>query len=94
MDELRENCTWTWTTVNEVNGYLVTGPNKNSIFLPAAGYRYLMNFLGGNTRGYYTSSTLNTDGPTYAFDLYFGSSNVLRNSIFRSYGLPIRPVSK
>ena len=94
FDELREKCTWVWTTRGEVNGYVVTGPNGKSIFLPAAGYRYLMNFLVGNTRGYYTSSTLNTDGPSYAFDLYFGSSTVLRNSIFRSYGLPIRPVSK
>jgi hypothetical protein len=39
QDELRGNCTWTWTTRNGVNGQLVTGPNGNTIFLPAAGYR-------------------------------------------------------
>jgi hypothetical protein len=38
QDELRNNCTWTWTTQNGVNGYKVTGTNGNSIFLPAAGY--------------------------------------------------------
>ena len=38
-DELVENCTWTWTTQNSVNGYKVTGPNGNSIFLPAGGYK-------------------------------------------------------
>ena len=37
LDE--DNCTWTWTTQNSVNGYNVEGPNGNSIFLPAAGYR-------------------------------------------------------
>ena len=39
--ELRTNCTWTWTTQNGVNGRLVTGPNGKSIFLPAAGRRFL-----------------------------------------------------
>ena len=35
--ELMQYCTWTWTTQNGVNGYLVTASNNNSIFLPAAG---------------------------------------------------------
>ena len=36
MDELKTECTWTWTTQHGVNGYRVTGPNGKSIFLPAA----------------------------------------------------------
>lgn len=36
--ELYEKCTWEWTQLNGVNGMNVTGPNGNSIFLPAAGY--------------------------------------------------------
>ena len=36
--ELRDNCTWTWTSENNVSGFRVTGPSKNSIFLPCAGY--------------------------------------------------------
>ena len=39
QQELIDNCTWTWTTQNGVNGYKVTGNNGNSIFLPAAGFR-------------------------------------------------------
>ena len=39
VDELTQHCNWIWTTHNNVNGYKVTGPNGNSIFLPAAGYR-------------------------------------------------------
>lgn len=37
LQELLTQCTWTWTAQNDVNGYKVTGPNGNSIFLPAAG---------------------------------------------------------
>lgn len=37
VEELIDNCTWTWTTQNGVNGIKVTGTNGNSIFLPAAG---------------------------------------------------------
>ena len=41
FDELRKHCTWQWTTQNGVKGYKVTSKtNGNSIFLPAAGWRY------------------------------------------------------
>jgi formylglycine-generating enzyme required for sulfatase activity len=40
LEELVNECTWTWTTRNSVNGYKVTGPNGKSIFLPAAGQYY------------------------------------------------------
>lgn len=35
LNKLNTDCTWTWTTVNNINGYRVTGSNGNSIFLPA-----------------------------------------------------------
>ncbi|MBQ7996044.1 MAG: hypothetical protein IJ249_00050 [Paludibacteraceae bacterium] len=37
MDELVDNCEWLFTTQNNVQGYRVTGPNGNSIFLPLTG---------------------------------------------------------
>lgn len=37
--ELYEKCSWVKKTVNGVQGFRVTGPNGNSLFLPAAGYR-------------------------------------------------------
>lgn len=40
QEELLNNCIWELTTENGFNGYKVAGPNGNSIFLPAAGYRY------------------------------------------------------
>ncbi len=52
MEELEEQCSWEWTTFNGVNGYKVTGPNGNSIFLPAAGKR-INSSLYNSTKGYY-----------------------------------------
>ena len=39
FEELIKNCTWMLTTVNGVDGFLVTGYTGNSIFLPTTGYR-------------------------------------------------------
>ncbi len=39
VKELVTECSSEWTTLGGVNGFKVTGPNGNSIFLPAAGYR-------------------------------------------------------
>jgi hypothetical protein len=39
-EELVNECLWTWMQVNGRNGYRVTGPNGNSMFLPASGYMY------------------------------------------------------
>ena len=57
QEELLNNCTWSWTTQNEVKGYKVIGPNGNSIFLPAAGYRYQSESGYAGEKGYYWSST-------------------------------------
>lgn len=35
-----DNFHWTWTTYKGTPGYKITGPNGNSIFLPAAGSRW------------------------------------------------------
>ena len=39
LDELRNECTWTLTTIGDMTGYEVKGPNGNSIFLPTTGWR-------------------------------------------------------
>ena len=73
MEELRDNCTWTWTTENDVNGYLVTGSNSNSIFLPATGYRSGTSLYNAGSYGYYWSSTPYASSSIYAYYLYFYS---------------------
>jgi len=59
------DCTWEWTTVNNVNGYKVTGKNGNSIFLPAAGVMFGKNSFYGGKYGYYLSNTLREGDEAY-----------------------------
>ncbi len=94
IQELIDNCTWQWTTVNGVEGQKVTGPNGNSIFLPAAGWRYgsSLSFAGSN--GYYWSSTPGGSTTRDAYTLNFYSGNHSLNWLYRYYGLSVRPVSK
>ncbi len=92
QDELRNNCTWTWTTLNGVNGRLVTGPNGNSIFLPAAGWRYDGDLSSAGSFGFYWSSSLDSDGPSGAYGLFFDSGYVIWDYSYRYYGRSVRPV--
>ena len=57
MQELIDNCTWSWITQNGIKGYKVIGTNGNSIFLPAAGFFSYGFVYGYDSIGYYWSST-------------------------------------
>ena len=94
QDELRNNCTWDWTTQNGVNGYKVTGPNGNSIFLPAAGYVLEGTLVDAGSYGYYWSSSLYTGNPLYAYYVYFNSGYVDWYGSDRYNGQSVRPVCK
>ena len=96
--ELRNtgNCSWTWTTIDGVNGYKVqskkSGYTDNWIFLPAAGYR-CSDFLDDvGSDGYYWSSSLTTGNPSCAYIMSFLSGNFDRYYYYRYYGLSVRPV--
>ena len=73
IQELCNNCTWQWTQRNGVYGQLVTGPNGNTFFLPAAGYRWYESLLGVGSDGDYWSRTLYSSFPSDACSLYFVS---------------------
>ena len=92
LSELRSECTWTWTTQNGVKGYKVTGPNGNSIFLPAAGYRYYSNLYCAGSNGLYWSSSLYESNPNYAYCLYFSSGSRSLYYYYRYYGHTVRAV--
>ncbi len=91
QEELLNNCTWELTTINGFSGYKVTGPNGNSIFLPAAGYYYdtYVNFDG--YYGGYWSSTPHEDTDS-AYYLGFDDKEQRENAYYRSDGQSVRAV--
>ena len=92
FQELLDNTTVTWTTKNGVNGRLFTASNGNSLFLPAAGYRYGSYLFSAGSNGDYWSSSLNTDDPNDAWGLHFRSGYYYMNDIYRGDGQSVRPV--
>ena len=92
QDELRNNCTWEWTTLNGVSGNMVTGPNGNNIFLPAAGYRYGADvYHRGGYGGYWSGSLSSSDGDG-AYGLSFEDYCYFLSDNSRYCGLSVRPV--
>lgn len=94
QDELLNNCTYTWTTKNGINGGEFTGPNGGTIFLPAAGNRWKENLGLADGLGTYWSSTQYPSYSSTAYNLYFGSPSVSLDNPGRVYGFTVRPVVK
>ncbi len=98
LDELKEQCQWTWTKLNGHTGYKVIGTNGKSIFLPAAGYASRSSFYAVGLCGDYWSTSDSDFGREYAKYLHFtkehynGEFNALGNSV-RCIGFSVRPVS-
>ena len=93
IEELAQNCAWEWTTLNGINGYEVTGPNGNSIFLPAAGCRGFAETYDQGSFGDYWYSSLSSDDSNSACSLEFASSGYGRGSdSIRIAGFTVRPV--
>ncbi len=93
MQELIDKCTWIWTAQNGVQGYKVTSKtNGNSIFLPAAGYRYGSSLGNAASYGSYWSSSPDESYSYNAYYLGFYSSNHDMYSGHRNLGQSVRPV--
>lgn len=93
LEELRNNCTWTRTAMNDVEGFMVMGKNGNSIFLPAAGFHDESDFGGVGSDGYYWLSSLYTNYPYSAEMIKFSSNRVYWGSYgSRYYGRSVRAV--
>ena len=97
QQELLYDCTWEWTALNGVKGRKVTGPNGNSIFLPAAGDRSGTSSYGVGSDGCYWSSTpveeySGTASGAYRLNYY--SDYYVWYGAFRHCGLSVRPVSE
>lgn len=96
FSDLMNECTWTWTTKNGVNGYEVTGPSGKSIFMPAAGYRMGNELRDEGSCGNYWIDYVyvlpfaNATG--LASCVSFSSNNVRDSYNYAPSGLTIRPV--
>ena len=88
--ELWEECNWTWD--DKRKGMTVTGPNGNSIFLPASGYR---NYASGGLYnvggdGNYWSYASNSQASARYLDFNSGGVYPL-STAYRAYGFSVRP---
>ena len=98
LDQIKElinsnYTTTTWTTQNGINGRKITSKsNGNSVFLPAASCRYGTSLNDAGSIGYYWSRSLSTGYSSGAYDLYFDSSSIFRDSSYRYYGFTVRAV--
>ena len=92
--ELIDKCKWEWVKVKGLEGYEVTGPNGNKIFLPATGNRYGSSLRDAGSYGGYWISTPHEGDAISAYFLYFNSGNHYVNYYYRYYGRCIRPVSE
>ena len=93
VEELVDNCKYEWTTLNGVKGGKFTGPNGNSIFLPAAGYRWNSDLGGAGENGGFWSSPQYPDYSDGAYYLDFNSGNAYWNDDYHSSGRSVRPVT-
>ena len=88
-EELKKYCEWEWTG----DGYNVTGPSGQGIFIPAAGYRNVSGQVGKvGTFGNYWSSTSKDSKEAWRFGFEPGKFSMAAHS--REYGRSVRLVQK
>lgn len=91
--ELIDECEWTWTTINEVNGYSIKGVNGKTIFLPAAGYKDYWSTSGLGTSLQYMTAT-----NSWGSNVYILSANkterVIKSASTTLTEYSVRPIAK
>lgn len=100
FQELMDYCTFEYDDIDEahtIEGFRITGPNGNSIIMPATGYR--KNSTSYNNSFYYWSANLmmkdgkSTNGGRYAACLgHVNSEEAEYTGKYRYCGYPVRPV--
>ena len=91
-EELQSKCTWKEATKDGHKGYTVTGPSKESIFLPFSGTSYDGSLHNVGSYSYYWSSEVYTDASkAYAFNIKTATTPKLSYAQRRT-GLPVRAV--
>ena len=91
--ELRNYCDWEWIQLNGVYGNKYIGPNKNYVFLPAAGH-YGSVLEDANILGLYWSRTIGDDPrPGYAYRNCVNYAGGDLTDVDRWKGYSVRPVT-
>lgn len=91
-NELEQNTTSTWTTHNGVNGWLFIASNGSNLFLPAAGERWIGEFVDASSIGNYWSSALCTVIPYQAVYFWFNLGRCGMSNEDRYVGRSVRAV--
>ncbi len=92
FEELVSCCTWEWSEQNGVEGFMVIGPNGNSIFLPALGRKSDNGDTISQDAGYYWTSTPYDNDPLTAHCYQFMKGYRGFFMTYRYSGYSIRPV--
>ena len=94
--ELYEKCNWMWVVQNGINGYKITGPSGNSIFLPVAGFIFNKSSYYLGSDGFYWTNSLHINDESKSFDasgvsMSFDKINLSYHGL-RCVGRSIRPI--
>lgn len=93
FEELFSLCDKEWVEVEGVAGYKLTGPNGNSIFLPAAGTRTQSAVTGTGTEGFYLTGTVNPTNSNFAVTYQFNQGLDTKTTTPVYQAVAVRPVS-
>ncbi len=93
IDELISRCEKSWTTQAGQVGYQLTGPNGNSLFLPAAGWWIGSSLTQEGEQLYYWSATPYGDFTNSSYYLGLYNGYLGRYWCNRGRGQSVRPVS-
>ncbi len=93
FEELFQNCEVEWTEVNGVKGCQFTGPNGNSIFLPAAGSRTGNTVTEEGVKGLYLTGSVNPSKSEFAISYEFANGANDKTTTPRFQALSVRAVT-
>ena len=92
LQELFDNCIWSYGKLNGTDGYWVTSRNNGkSIFLPTAGCRQGIDIRYSGVLGFYWSAT-SCNGSSSAYNIRFYNIHTGIDEYERTNGFTIRPV--
>lgn len=93
FEELFTKCKVEWAEEDGTAGYKFTGPNGNSIFMPAAGSRTGNAVSGEGVKGLYLTGSVNPSAPDFAISYAFSNGQNDKTTTPRYQALSVRPVT-